>query len=89
MSSDMELNAEYGLRNCYHKKKAQPKSQMIPFKSSKVDIKLANFILEEVEEEELSICRTNTEIGKKPSRMRSSSSIFSKLRDKIESRDSD
>lgn len=89
MSSDMELNSEHGLRNSINKNKQQPRSQMIPYKNSKADIKLDNFILEEVEEEELSVCRTNTEVPKKPSRMRSSSSIFSKLREKIAPEDSD
>lgn len=88
MSSDMELNIAHGLRNNL-KRRAQPKSQMIPYKNSKADIKLEDFILEEVEEEELSVCRTITEIPKKPNRLRSSSSILSKLRERIAPEKSD
>lgn len=82
MSSDMELNPSFGLRGKSTKK--QPNTQAIPFKNGKAEFKLENFILEEEEDEDLFISRTKTELITKQSRARSCSSIFSKLKEKLD-----
>lgn len=80
-SSDMELNPSYGMRS-HLSSKLQPKSQVIPFKDPKSDLNLDDFILEVNEEDDLKFNHTVSEVVKKPSRSKSSSSIFEKLREK-------
>lgn len=81
LSSDMELNPTFGLRSKLVKK--QPNTQAIPFKNSRSELKSENFILEEEEDEDLCISRMKTELITKQSRARSCSSIFSKLKEKL------
>lgn len=82
LSSDMELNPTFGLRSKLMKK--QPNTQAIPYKNGKAEFKLDNFILEEEEDEDLYITRIKTELITKQSRARSCSSIFSKLKEKLD-----
>lgn len=81
MSSDMELNATFGLRNKLIK--SNPNIHEAPSENSKVEFRLENFILEEYDEN-LGVYRAKTELTEIKNRARSSSSIFSKLREKLE-----
>lgn len=81
MSNDMELNATFGLRS--KKYRAFLIVQEEPLENSKAEFRFDNFI-QERHEENLGVYRAKTELTEIKNRARSCSSIFSKLREKLE-----
>lgn len=81
MSGDMELNSTFGLRSKLIKSNSNLKDA--PYENTKLEYQFENFILEEYEDN-LGVYRAQTELNEIKNRARSSSSIFSKLREKLE-----